>query len=249
MTVSDNPTLPVVAAPSALPLNIASFLRALAVLAAGYFASHGRPTLADPNTDASIVIGVGTVLWILFKNSNAAKTLEAWMGSPEVTVIQNSLTTLLKPPTVPPAAVAALLLAFILPLVSCGSMGRLAGHAVTNAPVTPPAATLTKMLQAETLAEDGYYVLQSSYLATDAQLETLGLKATVKGYLLKMLTCTGAPGAEQCTGYLPLARTALKTADATTFWAQVAQIQFATCQGKNLIPGAAKQVCKDPSAS
>jgi hypothetical protein len=241
--------VPVFQAPSSLPLNIASFIRLIMAIVTTLLINAGKMNPSDADTWIGAALGLATVLWILFKNTNAAKTLAAWMGAPAVTVIENNLKAFITGPRPPSAAViAALGLFAFMPLVGCAQLSTLAGKVATNTPVTTGSSTQASLTKAEEVIEQGYDVLQTLYLANEATM-TPATKARVKGLLGQVLTCTGTAPNYSCSGYLAVARASVAANDSATLAQEVTEVEYLLCVGSAASAGKPPTTCTAPTTA
>lgn len=115
--------LPVVASPSALPLNVMSTVRTLLAMAGGVLVANDRLSASNEQTMIGIIMVVIPLVWNLIKNNNVVAALQAALTAPAVTLAPTS--------SAPPKALGALLLAMVmapalLALVACGTTAQLA---------------------------------------------------------------------------------------------------------------------------
>jgi len=237
---SSGPALPVVPAPSPVPLNISSFIRLIAGVASGALIAYGHANPNDAATWGGIIGSVLTGLWILYKNTNAAKTLADWMTSEPVTLVTTSLLSKARSSTTTTGA-AILLMLCMLPMAGCSTLASLAPKVATNSPVNPPTNAQVALVAGDYAFDLAYNTAANLFVANLPTLNQPGnaaAKAQAKALLASMLTCkasTTAGAPPVCTGYVATADAAAAAGDQTTLTAQIAQINFLTCEVTQLI--------------
>jgi hypothetical protein len=228
--------MPVVVAPTALPLNIASWARGLAALGAGWLVAHGKISATDYAGDAemaaSVLIFAATMAWAHFKNNNAARTLVACMQAAPVTLVQPSFAGVALPPK---AASALVMLALSIPLIT-GCAATQAGFANGS------------YLSDEGKVEAAWIKLEQAELAW-APTANPATKATVKALMAKVLFCSGSQGGATCTGVLAVLRSAVDAGDQPTVLAQIPAAVALICEANATIKGLAPSSCPAAPAS
>lgn len=117
--------------------------------------------------------------------------------------------------------------------------GCAAINAVTPGSAVTPSATVQVGIASGALAIDTVWnSVQQAYL-TYAPTLPAATKAQLKTLMLSVYSCTGAPGAYVCTGYLQAAHDAQAVGNQSTLNAQVAQIETVIGEIKKLLPAGA----------
>lgn len=110
------------------------------------------------------------------------------------------------------------------------------------ASIVPSPATQVVVADDQLGIETGYSAFATAYLAAAPSLPA-ATKAAAKGWLLKIMTCTGAAPDYACTGYLPAARAASAAAQSATLTTEIGLIQAAVCQGTAALHGTSAAAC------